>query len=77
MTTMEGKHYLLIYNNPYFLVFSKRKDSFCFASDYGVALQYDFYMNHQSVRVISLALATSNIRYKQINYDADKINNNK
>ena len=77
MTTLKGKHYLLILNVPYFLVFSKRNDRFCFASDYGAALQYDFYMNHQSVRVISLALADTNIQYKQINYDTDKINDNK
>ena len=35
------------------------------------------YMNHQFVRVISLALANTNIQYKQINYDADNIDNNK
>ena len=29
------------------------------------------------VRVISLALANTNIQYKQINYDADNIDNNK
>ena len=36
-----------------------------------------FYMNHQFVRVTSLALANTNIQYKQINYDADNIDNNK
>ena len=36
-----------------------------------------FYMNHQFVRVISLALANTNIQYKQINYDAENIDNNK
>ena len=36
-----------------------------------------FYMNHQFVRVISLALANTNIQYKQINYDTDTIDNNK
>ena len=30
-------------------------------------------MNHQFVRVISLALANANMQYKQINYDADNI----
>ena len=35
-----------------------------------------FFMNHQFVRVISLALANTNIKYKQINYDADNIDNN-
>ena len=36
-----------------------------------------FYMNHQFVRVISLALANTNIQYKQINYDAGNIDKNK
>ena len=36
-----------------------------------------FYMNHQFVWVTSLALANTNIQYKQINYDADNIDNNK
>ena len=36
-----------------------------------------FYMNHQFVRVTSLDLANTNIQYKQINYDADNIDNNK
>ena len=38
-----------------------------------------FYMNqnHKFVRVTSLALANTNIQYKQINYDADNIDNNK
>ena len=36
-----------------------------------------FYMNHQFVRVISLALANANIQYTQINYDAVNIDNNK
>ena len=36
-----------------------------------------FYVNQQFVRVTSLALANTNIQYKQINYDADNINNNK
>ena len=36
-----------------------------------------FYMNHQFVRVISLALADTNIQYKQIDYDADNIANDK
>ena len=36
-----------------------------------------FYMNHQFVRVASLTLANTNIQYKQINYDADNIDNNK
>ena len=37
------------------------------------------YMNHQFVRVTStsLALSNTNIQYKQINYDADNIDNNK
>ena len=35
-----------------------------------------YYMNHQFVRVTSLALANTNIQYKQINYDADNIDNN-
>ena len=34
-------------------------------------------MNRQFVRVISLALENTNIQYKQINYDADNIDNNK
>ena len=34
-------------------------------------------MNHKFVRVTSLALANTNIQYKQINYDADNIDNNK
>ena len=34
-------------------------------------------MNHKFVRVTSLALANNNIQYKQINYDADNIDNNK
>ena len=33
--------------------------------------------NHQFVRVISLALANTNIQNKQIYYDADNIDNNK
>ena len=36
-----------------------------------------FYMNHQFVRVTSLALANTNIQYKQKNYDADNIDTNK
>ena len=32
-------------------------------------------MNHQFVRVISLALANTKIQYKQINYDAENIDN--
>ena len=36
-----------------------------------------FYMNHKFVRVTSLALANTNIQYKQINYDAVNIDNNK
>ena len=36
-----------------------------------------FYMNHQFVQVTSLALANTNIQYKQINYVADNIDNNK
>ena len=36
-----------------------------------------FYMNHQFVRVISRALANTNIQYKQINYDADNIDKNR
>ena len=31
----------------------------------------------QFVRVTSLALANTNIQYKQIDYDADNIDNNK
>ena len=34
-------------------------------------------MNHQFGRVISLAVANTNIQYKQINYDADNIDKNK
>ena len=36
-----------------------------------------FYMNHQFVRVTSLALANTNKQYKYINYDADNIDINK
>ena len=36
-----------------------------------------FYMNHHFVRVTSLALANTNIQYKQINYDADNIDTNR
>ena len=36
-----------------------------------------FTWTHQFVRVISLALANTNIQYKQINYDADNIDKKK
>ena len=37
-----------------------------------------FYIGESGfVRVISLALANTNIQYKQINYDADNIDNTK
>ena len=48
------------------------------ALSHSVSRDSDLYIGDQwFVRVISLALGNTNIQYKQINYDADNIDNNK
>ena len=80
MTTMAGKHYLLKQNKPFFLVVLSlilARENAVFVWRWIGRAATGFYMNHQCVRVISLVLANTNIQYKQINYDADNIDNNK
>ena len=77
---MAGKHYLLKQIKPLLLVVLSlilTTENTVFIWRWIERVATGFYMNHQLVRVISLALANSNIQYKQINYDADNIDNNK
>ena len=51
---------------------------FCIASDRECRATIDLYMNHQFLRFISLDfLSSTKIQYKETNYDADNIDNNK